>query len=231
MRHCCSRSKSQPKYNDKFDFEDFRLQFEGLAEDEGWSYDKCGFKLRLCLTDAARGVLSTLTPEERRDYDSLCEALASLHTTPGGYYIRQKELRETTRKEGQCPSEFAREVRRKVAKAYPGKANEEKVLEIFIQGLGNEGMERHVAFKHPNSRKEAVELACEFHAFSGSANKLSKPLQSVAQVDASSSQIETELKAIWSMVNPLSKGARGQKETKNLDPICFNCHKTGHYSH
>ena len=81
-----------PKYNGKFDFSDFKVQFECIAEDAGWNYSTRGKKLSRCLTDDARSVLGSLDVDVRRDYATLCGALLALHTTPGGEGVRQNEL-------------------------------------------------------------------------------------------------------------------------------------------
>ena len=86
-RHRVPRSDSResvPKYNGKFEFANFRVQFECMAEDYDWTYEQMGKKLNRCLVDEARAVLGTLHAREATDYDALCRALDSLHSTPGG---------------------------------------------------------------------------------------------------------------------------------------------------
>ena len=145
-RRRVKRSTSQseanaPRYNGKFDFMNFKVQFECIAEDYGWRYAEKGKKLSRCLTDEARGVLSTLDSSVRHDYKTLCEALMGLHTTPGGDGLRRNELHQLCRTEGQCPNKFGRGVKGLAMRAYyAGDQPEAVMVQMFIEGLRRKPM-------------------------------------------------------------------------------------------
>ena len=123
------------KYNGKFDFVDFQVQFECLAEDYDWGYVTKGKRLSRCLTEGARSVLSTLEKHVRRDYDTLCGALISLHTAPGSDGLKRNELHQAVRGSGQCPSKFGTELKRLAMRAYPlGNLLEAAIIHIFLNG-------------------------------------------------------------------------------------------------
>ena len=166
-----TRSRSPPKYNGRFDFVDYQTQFECLAEDQNWDYETCGRKLSLSLTDSARSILSTIDKPLRRDYHTLCRALVSLHTTPGGDGLKRTELHAATRADGQCPSAFGRELRKLAARAYPAEPLPEAVLiQLFIKGLRDVPMERHVNLQDPQTLEGAVKQACAYQAYSNAAD-------------------------------------------------------------
>ena len=158
-----------PNYDGKFDFMDFQAQFECLAEDYEWSYEEMGSQLCRCLTGEARSVLSMLDRPSRRDYLALCEALKGLHTTPGSEAVWRLELHRTVRAAGQDPNKFGRELRRLAMRAYPdGDLPELALVTIFIQGLGDSAIGKHVFLKEPQTLQEAIRHACMFEAYNRS---------------------------------------------------------------
>ena len=168
-----------PNYDGKFDFMDFQAQFECLAEDYEWSYEEMGSQLCRCLTGEARSVLSMLDRPSRRDYLALCEALKGLHTTPGSEAVWRLELHRTVRAAGQDPNKFGRELRRLAMRAYPdGDLPELALVTIFIQGLGDSAIGKHVFLKEPQTLQEAIRHACMFEAYNRS-TKGSRAVNSV----------------------------------------------------
>jgi hypothetical protein len=224
-----SRSKSPPKYNGKFDFVDYLTQFECLAEDNGWDYHTCGRKLSLSLTDNARSILSTLDKSVRRDYRTLCQALMSLHTTPGGDGVKRTELHTATRTEGQCPSAFSRELRRLAARAYPTEPLPDAVLtQLFIKGLRDAQMERHVNLQDPQTLDEAVKHACAYMAYSSPVDRKPKPAaQPVAVVSANKPQnLQSQVVELAEKYDQLLKLVNQQRPKQS--GLCFRCGQPGH---
>ena len=203
-----SRSRSPPKYNGKFDFLDFKVQFECFAEDNGWDYLTCGRKLSRCLTDSARSVLTSVDRNVRRDYATLCTALESLHLTPGGEGLRRTELHQASRKEGQCPSAFARELQRVATKAYPrGDLSETALVQLFTKGLRSTACERHVNLQAPQTLDAAVRHACAFEAYSPEESGCKKPkpnTQAVAKI-ATANPLQSQITQLSEKVEQLSQ--------------------------
>jgi hypothetical protein len=224
-----ARSKSPPKYNGKFDFLDYQTQFECVAEDNGWDYETCGKKLSLSLTDSARSILSTLDKSVRRDYKTLCQALSSLHTTPGGVGVKRAELHSATRSDGQCPSAFGRELRRLAARAYPNEALPDAILmQLFIRGLRDSAMERHVNLQDPQTFEEAVKRACAYRAYSepGGSRKPKPPQEAVAKVETTAS-LQDQISQLAANVDKLAKMV---SQPTRQQGACFRCGQPGHFA-
>lgn len=224
-----ARSKSPPKYNGKFDFLDFQVQFECVAEDNGWDYSTCGKKLSRCLTDSARSILTTLDKSVRRDYKTLCAALMSLHTTPGGECLRRNELHQAVRAEGQCPSAFGREIRRLAARAYPnGNLPEPEMVQLFVRGMKDVNIERHVCLQAPDNLEEAIRQACAFQAYSTDKDTLRKPKSIVSAVK--SENLETKLADLTDKYEKLLRQVSHSRAPARSDIECYSCHGKGHIS-
>ena len=223
-----SRSRSPPKYNGKFDFLDFKVQFECIAEDNGWDYPTCGRKLSRCLTDSARSVLTSLDRHVRRDYTTLCAALESLHLTPGGEGLRRTELYQASRKEGQCPSAFARELQRLATKAYPqGDFPETALVQLFTKGLRSTACERHVNLQAPQTLDAAVRHACAFEAYSAEESSCKKPkpsTQAVAKI-ATANPLQAQITQLSEKVEQLAQQLTKPQEKR---VVCYRCRETGH---
>ena len=220
------RSESPPKYDGKQDFLDFKLQFEFMSDDNSWDYVTRGKKLSRCLTDDALSVLTTLDKSSRRDYNKLSSALLALHTTPGGEGLLHHELHQAVRAEGQCPSVFGRELRKRATRAFPdGDLPEAVLVQLFIRGLRESAVERHVRLSEPRTMEDAVRHACAFIAHSGASDGPSDTATTavaVSKVSAAMHRVETALPK-------LSRQSEHQgSRTQRRERICYSCRGKGH---
>jgi len=237
LSHPCSDS-NVPKYNGKYDVADFLAQFECVAEDHGWNYVEMGRRLSRCLTDEARAVLTTLDRPLRRDYMTLCEALTGLHSTPGGEGLQRDELQQAKRAEGQDPNKFGRELRRLGQRAYPkGDLPELVLVQIFIRGLNDAQMERHVGLQGPQTLQEAIRHACNFEAYSGMTSARKPKAANVAKVSNNqateqTSKAPTSTSHLEKMVSDLGERlASIEKEARQASGVtCFACGGKGHFA-
>jgi len=223
-----------PKYNGKFDFSDFKVQFECIAEDARWSYVTRGKKLSRCLTDDARSVLGSLDVEVRRDYDTLCGALLALHTTPGGEGVRQNELHHTTRTNGQCPSKFGLELKKLAKRAYPlGNMSEPVLVRIFIKGLNCQALEAHVGLQEPKTLAEAIKLACSYEAYYGSTETAARKPKNVCVAQSTQdSSMSSKLAELLTRFERLEAKLEKPRASgpPNAESECFYCHGRGHFA-
>ncbi len=211
-----------------------------MAEDHGWSYNKMGRKLNRCLVDEARAVLGTLNTDQASDYDALCKALTALHAVPGGKALVQAQLQRTTRPSGQSVSVFGREIKRLGKKAYPS-GNDEALVAVFLRGLNDEDMQKHVLLRAPSSLDEAIEHACMFQAVQGEYGEGSaarKPkLTAVARPEDRArapwevrmEALEKRLEQVLQLVRPSnSQPTTEDRYFPNVE--CFRCRQYGHYA-
>ena len=262
-RHRVPRSDSResvPKYNGKFEFANFRVQFECMAEDYDWTYEQMGKKLNRCLVDEARAVLGTLHAREATDYDALCQALDSLHSIPGGKALVQAQLQRILRPAGQSASAFGREIKRLGKKAYP-RGNDEALIASYIRGLNDEDLRKYVQLKMPSTLDEAIEHACIYQTVEGecSTSVVRKPKLAAAAKTATPvpapweeriNTVEKKLAVVVKAEAPAPAPAPWEErinalETK-LDAVlkrfdasrqpplaqieCYACHQKGHYA-
>ena len=225
--------ESVPKYNGKFEFAHFLIQFECMAEDHRWSYAQKGKKLNRCLVDEGRSVLGTLSGSEATDFDSLCKALDSLHNIPGGKALVQAQLQRITRPTGQSASAFGREIKRLGKKAYP-QGNEEALVASYIRGLNDDELRKYVQLQMPSTLNGAIEYASIFQTvegeFGGGARKpkfaapVRTPEATKPEWESRMSELEAKMDSVLQKLDkPLPRMPLAQVE-------CFACHEKGHYA-
>ena len=155
-----------------------------------------------------------------------CTALIGLHTTPGGEGLRQTELHTAARADEKCPSSFSRELRRLSARAYPqGELPDAALVQLFIKGLKNTQIERHVSLQAPGIFDEAVKHACAFMAYPPDVSDHRKPkptIQSVAKVHTENAVEKplVELSAKYDKLLLLLE----EKPQKKRQIECKTCH-------
>ena len=68
--------------------------------------------------------------------------------------------------EGQDPNKFGRELRRLAQRSYPnGELAKIALVQIFIRGLNDSLLEKHVGLQGPTTLQEAVCRACNYEAY------------------------------------------------------------------
>jgi len=229
--HRHSSPRVELKYNGKFDFVDFQVQFDCLAEDYDWGYVTKGKRLSRCLTEGARSVLSTLDKHVRRDYDTLCGALMSLHTAPGSAGLKRNELHQAVRASGQCPSKFGTELKRLAMRAYPLRNLPEAALvQIFLKGLNDSKMQSYVALRAPESLSDAVLDACAYEAYREPEDQVLRKPKMVNATKASPT-VEDQLADLTAKYEQLLlKLDTPRSSAPRPESTCFYCQGKGHFA-
>ena len=107
-----------PSFNGKGSFEDFILQFECLAQAQGWSEREKGLKLMCSLEGSAVGVLATIAEESRAEYYTLKNALSSRYAPKLDQDINGAICQSRRKKRGETYVAFAQELKRLVKSNY-----------------------------------------------------------------------------------------------------------------
>ena len=141
------------------------------------------------------------------------------------------------------------------SKAFPTislNAQEQWVLDQFVNGLGNSEIWKHVQFAHPRNLHEAISLATEYDCFEmSSSRRNTKPVNGrvcivedkqedkvlkdiLSNLKKNSDQIgklADELKIIKSSKQSDYQNKKTSNKGHNLKDVeCYWCHEKGHYS-
>ena len=133
-----------PKFNGKGEWLDFFHTFKMCAKWNEWSYTEMGLQLAISLVGEASEVLAGMG-RKREDFASLVSAI-ELRYSPGGTEVQyRRKLLSYRCAPTQDLKAYGHELKRLARRAYPCGSMDEKVLtDIFIQGLPNNAVCRHV---------------------------------------------------------------------------------------
>ena len=250
------RQRDPDKFNGQtVEWSDYLTHFETVANWNGWNDYERATQLIMSLQGEAQRVLSDISPYiDTQNYGALIAELENRFNPAEREATFQIEFRNRVKKDNETPMQFGYALRRLASKAFPGislNAQEQWILDQFINGLGNAEIRKHVQFAHPKNLHEAISLATEYECFENNANKkLSKPVNGkVCAIENSESQILknilTTLRKNSDQINQLSNELGHIKESKHTDSRsnkaqtrdqgkkdieCYRCHEKGHYS-
>ena len=160
------KEKEPARFNGKSDWSDYLIHFQYVAEWNGWTEEEMGLQLAICLTDEAREVLSSLRASDKHNFSALVDALGCRYSPQGRESQYLMELMNRTCGSDEDVSSFGHTLRRLASKAYPDKPADEKMLvNLFIKGLRDIDMKRHVYLEKPQNLTEAIHSAVTYEAF------------------------------------------------------------------
>ena len=232
---------------------DYLHHFEMVASWNGWSQQEKAMQLAISMQGEARRVLSDISYVPLDNYEALVHELSNRFNPIEKESAFRAEFRNRIRKESESPMQFGYSLKRLAVKAFPNinmEAQEQWVLDQFINGLGNIEIRKHVQFAHPANLHEAISLATEFESFEqNSHRKFSKPVNSKVMAIGNSELQSTEFQNLYKKLDKTaSEIEKIQVELKNLKQNnqdkpqssnkmgnkkvieCYRCHEKGHYS-
>lgn len=231
------REKEPSRFNGRSDLKDFLDHFKAVAKWNDWGQREMGLQLAICLCDEAREVLSTLSCDQKHDYDCLVEALTRRFCPDGRESQFSVQLMTRTCQTGEDVTSYGHAIRRLASKAYPGLALDERMLvDLFIKGLPNHEMKRHVYLAKTESLSDAINAAVTYEAFDGS--NIRKPKPTVSSINNESAKLSEVIVKLSDKVEGLQRELTSLKERKERprfpqsrdwsNVVCFKCQGKGH---
>ena len=158
------KEKEPSKFNGKSDWTDYVSHFEAVAHWNKWSYDEKGLQRAISLVDEAREVLIGI--DDRYDFNTLCDVLGRRFSPDGRECKFALELMNRQCQKHEDVTTYGHAIRRLALKAYPGQKLDEKFLvDLFIRGLSDVDMKRHVYLHKHITLAEAINSAVAYEAF------------------------------------------------------------------
>lgn len=160
--------KKPQEFDGKVSWEAYQVQFEMLADANGWEPDQRAAQLATSLKGAAMEILSQLSSTERQNYQLLVAALNRRYGTEHQNEVYRARFRTRTRNKGETLQELAQDLANVAHKAYPS-ANADllKILlrDQFIDALDNANLKIQVKQAQPANLQEALARALEFESY------------------------------------------------------------------
>lgn len=232
------REKEPMRYNGKGDWSDFLGHFEAAADWNEWTEYEKGLQLAICLTDEAREVFSSLPAEQRYNFKALTDALTCRFSPEGRESQYSLQLINRTCQSGEDVTTFGHALRRLASKAYPGQQLDERILvDIYIKGLPNADIKRHVYLAKPTTLSEAISCAVTYEAFDSPLLRRPKPVAAVQEKQPANKPTDSTSQQLYEVVTQLSKTVENLQNKMhrprrspmyNRSMECYNCHQPGH---
>jgi len=155
-------------YDGVSSWDDYRAQFELVAELNGWDGRTKAIYLAASLQGQARATLGDLDPSKRKDFSALVEALESRFGSKHQTEMYRAQLRCRTRKRDETLPQLAQAIQRLTRQAYPdAPSNLQDTLarDHFIDALPESEVRWRIHQARPKSLQEALTTALEIEAF------------------------------------------------------------------
>ena len=155
-------------YNGSSSWKDHLVQFNLVADLNKWSEDTKALEFAASLHGTAQSILSDLSPDNRKSFHHLVEALTIRFEPKNQNEIYRSQLKSRLRKKGEDLATLAQDITKLVRKAYPSVPAETKdkfALDSFIDSLNDSDMEWAIYQGHPKTLQQASILAHEYEAF------------------------------------------------------------------
>ena len=224
-----------PDYDGRSSFHDFLVQFELIAEMNGWDSVSMASELAASLRGPAVTILSDLQPSERRDYKELVFALKARFEPENQTQLYRALLKTRLRKTDESLPALAQDIRKLVRfsnPTAPADIRETLAKDCFLDALNDKEIELAVFQSQARGLHEALRVAVEFEAFRGS--RLKKPTTSNFREqiteETKESIIIRKLDDLSERVKNLEKQPTQGGTRKDKSKMkCFYCGKLGHF--
>ena len=237
------REKEPMKFSGKTDFDEYMGHFSAIAHWNRWDYADSGMQLACSLIEGARGILATVPPSLSYDFDTLESALKRKYSPPGKESQYAVEFMNRICRSNESVAEYGHALQCLAIRAYPGSTIAEPVMiDMFIKGLPDLPLKRHVHSTRPATLSEAITTAVSYQAFDQSQvtypprkPQIATPVAAVATVPPGEQNAAAATTQWTASAAPspyaYSSAQRQTRPKRDLSMIeCFRCHQMGHYS-
>lgn len=245
-----------PSFDGSTPWKDFLVQFELIAELNGWDERCRSLQLAASLRGPAQAVLADLEPRRRRSFHLLVDVLEQRFGSSNQTEVFKAMLRNRSRKPTESLPELAHDIKRLLSRAYPDASREMKetlAKDFFIDALGDGDVKWKVYQARARSLEEAVTVAVEFEAFTlaetkknptrklavRTVNEKTEPNPKSGTVDELTKTLTEALaKGFENLTQQLSQLQAGKnmvghgksKKKRTNDGKCWECGEAGHFS-
>ena len=155
-------------YDGVSSWDDYRAQFELVAELNGWDGRTKAIYLAASLQGPARAILGDLDSSKRKDFSALIEALESRFGSKHQTEMYRAQLHCRMRKRKETLPELAQAVQRLTRQAYPNaptSLQDTLARDHFIDALPESEVRWRIHQARPTSLRDALTTALEIEAF------------------------------------------------------------------
>ena len=169
---------SPAPFDGKSAWDDCRVQFELIADLNGWHEATKAIYLAASLQGSAQAILADLDGYARRNYRALTEALSTRFGNERQTQLFRTQLKHRARGKDESLPELAQAIRRLVRQAYPNASlaiQDVLVKDHFIDAITDSEMRWHIVHSRPGTVQEALNIATELEAFQASERQRLRP--------------------------------------------------------
>ena len=187
-----SHGNSKPRtFDGNEDFDDYLSQFEIIAEINRWDYTTKSLHLAGKLAGQACGILGELSDFQRRDYDSLVNALKMRFGSLERSEMFRARLKARTKGTNESLSEFAQSIKKLTRQAYP-KTDPDLIdllaLDHFIDTLPDKEMRIRIRKSRPRNIGEAEITAIRLETYKFADSQKESHVNSVTSKDGNGTE-------------------------------------------
>ena len=172
-------------YDGKTSWDDYQVQFELIAELNGWNTSTMAIYLAASLSGCAQAVLTDLDASSRRNYKALRDALSLRFGNGGKMEVFRSQLKSRIRGRDESLPELAQAIQRLVRQAYPEaplSVWEVLAKDHFVDAIADTDIRWKVLQTRPNTVQEALATATEVEAFQISERQRLRPGRLTANI-------------------------------------------------
>ncbi|KAG0718583.1 Gag-Pol polyprotein [Chionoecetes opilio] len=219
-RRCEGARKRPQEFDGTVSWEDYRAQFELLAEAWGWSRYERAVQLVGALKGSALEVLNQLPAGKQTSYSSVLAVLEKRYGHQHQSEVFRARFRARLRNPGESLPHLAQDLEQLVRRAYPGASEDMITLLLrdqFVDAVNHPQTKIYIQQAHVENLQQALARGLEMESF----------LRTSREVEGPTHRPRTMFKARkWHVQSP---PASPISSAGALHGNCFRCGQQGHW--